>query len=70
MAERLVDAVNNGEALLTEDLHISGCERRCGAPHGEHIDVVNPHHVVVAIDTTEERRYAMESEQQSAGSHR
>lgn len=67
MAERLVDAVNNGEAVLTEDLHISGCERLCGAPRADHIDVVNPHHVVVAIDEIEERRYRMESDDQQSG---
>lgn len=65
MAERLVEAVNTGEAILTEDLHISGCERRCGAPHREYIDVVNPRHLFVAVDEIEERRYRMESEQQS-----
>ena len=67
IAARLVAAVNNGEALLTDDLHISGCERRCGAPRGDYIDIVNPHHVVVTIDEIEERRYGMEPDQESAG---
>lgn len=66
MAERLVEAVTAGEAVLTEDLHISGCQRRCGAPRGEYIDIVEPHHVFVAIDEIEERRYRLEAEQRSA----
>ncbi|WP_194793325.1 cobalamin biosynthesis protein CobG [Raineyella fluvialis] len=56
MAERLVDAATNGEVILTEDVHISGCEHRCGAPRGPYVDVVAPQHVVTVIDTIEERR--------------
>ncbi|SDB80592.1 precorrin-3B synthase [Raineyella antarctica] len=66
-AERLVDAVTNGEVVLSEDVHISGCENRCGAPRGEYVDVVNPRHVVVAIDAIEERRYGMQSDEKSPG---
>ncbi|WOP19817.1 hypothetical protein [Raineyella sp. LH-20] len=56
MAERLVDAATNGQVILTEDVHISGCERRCGAPRGTYVDVVAPRHVVSVIDAIEERR--------------
>ena len=28
--------------LAWDGLHISGCERRCGAPAGEHLDLVAP----------------------------
>lgn len=56
MAERLVNAATDGEVILTEDVHISGCEHRCGAPRGTYVDVVAPQHVVSVIDAIEERR--------------
>ncbi len=56
MAERLVGAATNGEVILTEDVHISGCEHRCGAPRGTYVDAVAPQHVVSVIDAIEERR--------------
>lgn len=70
MAERLVDAVAAGEVTLSEDVHVSGCERRCDAPLGDYVDVVAPKHVIVVIDEIDERRYAMDPQQPSAGGSR
>lgn len=36
-------------SVPTLPVHVTGCERRCGAPTGEHVDLVAPHSLPVAV---------------------
>ena len=42
LARNLVAAAATDLTLVTPPIHISGCARRCGEPHGDHIDLLAP----------------------------
>ncbi|MDQ4119767.1 MAG: hypothetical protein M3235_22820, partial [Actinomycetota bacterium] len=62
-ANSLADVRAHARSLIASgqdrQVHVSGCARRCGAPHGPHADVVATGPLTYAIgppDTTEEHR--------------
>lgn len=58
-----------GTARSLPRTHVSGCERRCGAPTGDHLDLVAPT-PVAAVRAVEERAAASATTSERAGSHR
>lgn len=48
-AERLVEAARKDPSLVRRPVHISGCDRRCGKPHGEHVDLLAPADPAAAV---------------------
>lgn len=42
LARDMVAAAAADPTLVTHPVHISGCARRCGEPHGDHIDLLAP----------------------------
>ncbi|QGF23563.1 hypothetical protein [Raineyella fluvialis] len=49
MAEQLVDAARQDPSLVRRPVHVSGCDRRCGEPHGEHVDLLAPADLAAAV---------------------
>lgn len=42
LARELVAAVDQQGEPLSREVHISGCQRRCGEPHADHVDLLAP----------------------------
>lgn len=42
LAHDLAAAATTDPTVVTTRVHISGCDRRCGAPHGDHVNLLAP----------------------------
>ncbi len=49
MAEALVDEARLDPSLIRRPVHVSGCDRRCGEPHGDHLDLLAPVDLATAL---------------------
>ncbi|SDB80594.1 precorrin-3B synthase [Raineyella antarctica] len=61
LAEQLAEAAGTDPGITERPVHVSGCDRRCGEPHGDHVDLLAPADLAEALAQLAQQR---ESEQQ------
>ena len=50
LAGELVAAAGDDPGIVERPVHVSGCERRCGEPHGDHVDLLAPADLAAALE--------------------
>lgn len=56
IARELADAARTDPSITAGPVHVSGCERRCGEPHTEHLDLLAPADLEAALRQLAEER--------------
>lgn len=54
LARQLAAAAPGDPRITARPVHVSGCERRCGEPHGDHVDLLAPADLTAALAQLEQ----------------